>query len=146
MPTDGAAAPVGSRSSTAADASWTTIRRPDASSSVAGAVTTASMAIARSVIRRALAIVTVGIDPALPAALGDAGRARSRRGGDEHEVRGVADPDPVAVERAGPGGPLADEPDDPVRRADLERPEGEPARDVGHDLDRRTPVAGEDQA
>ena len=145
LPTDGAAAPVGNRSSTAADASWTTIRRPDASSSVAGAVTTASMAIARSVIRRAFAIVTVGIDPALPAALGDAGRARSRRGGDEQEVRGVADPDPVAVERAGSGRPLADEPDDPIRRADLERAEREPARDVGHDLDRRTTVAGEDQ-
>ena len=71
VPTDGAAAPVGSRSSTAADASWTTIRRPDASSSVAGAVTTASMATARSLIRRALAIVTVGIDPALPVALGE---------------------------------------------------------------------------
>ena len=59
VPTGGAAVSVGRRSSMAADASWTTIRRPVASSKVAGAVTTASIATSRSVIPRARAIVTV---------------------------------------------------------------------------------------
>ena len=38
VPTGGAVAPVGNRTSTAPEPSWTTIRRPLASSRVAGAV------------------------------------------------------------------------------------------------------------
>ena len=83
--------------------------------------------------------------PGAPGGTRGSGDARSRRGGDEQEVRGVTDPDPVAVERAGSGRTLADEPDDPIGRADLERSKGEPARDVGHDPDRRTAVPGEGQ-
>ena len=51
VPTGGAALSVGSRTSIAPEASWTTIRRPVESSRVAGVVTTASMATSRSVIR-----------------------------------------------------------------------------------------------
>src|SRR3954469_24822578 len=64
-PTDGAETPVGNNTSTAADESWTTIRRPPASSRVAGAVTMASIAMARSVIFSARAIDVAEIAAAL---------------------------------------------------------------------------------
>ncbi len=125
VPTGGAAAPVGSRSSTAADASWTTIRRPVASRSVAGAVTIASMATARSVILRARAI-EIGRDrPPLPG-VGDpepaAGRGRAPpRPATTHQVRRRRGPRSGSRRARPTGGPLADDPDDPVGRADLER-------------------------
>src|SRR5258705_11687017 len=56
---EGAWTSLGRRTSTAAVPSCTTIRRPDESSRPAVAVTTASMATSRSVVRSALATETV---------------------------------------------------------------------------------------
>ena len=120
-------------------------RRSDARSSragVAGAVTMASIATSRSVILSARAIDTVAGDPAPGLDLGEpgppVGDGDARWARHDRQVGGVADPDPVSVEGTGPGRPLADEPDDPIRRADLERRSGDPAGGVGHDLDRRS--------
>jgi len=70
MPTGGEVVSVGSRTSIAADASWTTIRRPELSRSVDGAVTTASIATAWSGRPSATATLTVPPDP-LPPLPGD---------------------------------------------------------------------------
>ena len=104
----------------AAEPSWTTIRRPVASSSVAGAVTMASIATARSVILRARAIETVAIAPVPGVGEPDQARRWETRPAPATTTTsaGIADPDPVAVERARARGPLAHDPDDPVRRAD----------------------------
>jgi hypothetical protein len=67
VPTGGAFVPVGSSTSMAAEPSWTTIRRPVESSSVAGAVTMPAIATSRSSILRARAIVSVAeLDVVLP--------------------------------------------------------------------------------
>ena len=58
VPTPGAAVSLARRISIALVASWTTIRRPVASSNAAGAVTTASIATSRSLIASALAMET----------------------------------------------------------------------------------------
>ena len=63
VPTGGAVEPVGSSTSMAAEPSWTTIRRPVASSRVAGAVTMPAIATSRSATLRARAIETVAIGP-----------------------------------------------------------------------------------
>ncbi len=72
-------------------------------------------------------------------------RRRRRRCPADDEVRAVADPDPIPIEDTGAAGTLPDDADDPIGRADLERSDGDPARDVGRDLDGRPTVSLHEQ-
>src|SRR5262249_24771436 len=95
--------PSGRGISVAPEASWTTIRRPEASSNVARTVTEPStVTVAPSAMCRAVAIGMAG-----------AARARGRRGIHDDDVGAIPEPDPVAVQRALARCALADDAGDP---------------------------------
>ena len=128
--------------------SWTTTRRRDPSSRVEGAVTMPTIATFRSVKAAGGGDRRGGNGRWLGArrsggrrlrhgtGSGCPTRGRVRLGGPDDVVR-VARPQAVAIEGTRAARPLPTDADDSVRRADLERGDGDATRRIGHHPDRR---------
>ena len=122
--------------------SWITIRRPDVSSRVAGIVLTPTTETVRSLSETARAIVTLSGCPGAGARrLGGSWRRRRRR--DQGHVPAIAQPEPIAIERALVRGALPDDAGEAIPCAGSEVGADDPAR--GGDEDPGSLAGGVDE-